>query len=729
MTSKWRERRTGLLAVLLFLSAAATSQAATITVTTLADGVAEDGKVSLREALESINGASSVNADVVPEGQPYGTDDMIDLTGVGGAILLNGELTATSSVRIVGPGADVLAINAQLQSRVFHAPVSGTHLELQQLAIGGGRVTSEDVARGGAILAPQLTLTDCVVAENLVIGPSALGGGIFAEVLTLRRSRVANNAAISNATSWTGMAMGGGVVAGTLEMVGSTIANNSLDSMDTTIEGVAFFGGGGIMLWSEAPVPSTISGSTIHNNSASVWGIGGGVAALFGSTAMTNSTFFGNTAGVGGAIYANHSTVTALHLTIAGNESPNGAAIYVDSENTTMTLAASIVATNVFPSDGLREIAVWDGQLLSNGYNFLGSEPLLREGGFGDIALWPSDQIATGFAGLTALAPNGGFPDTMAISPDSTALDAIPAEHCRLTEDQRSFVRPSGTGCDIGAYEADLAVFEGLVYYDADLDGLRDDGEVGIAGWRVDLIKVVGGQTTTVTTRADGTFVARFAVGDEFIVRQRSPSDLGWIQTGNIESQSNSCNVRLNDDMSYSVGAFYDVTYGDLNFGNVCLGGAGAKGVSFWTTKNGGKLVAADDIAMLATLNLRNAKGNAYDPGNASQLKSFLSGASTTNMAYALSAELAALKLDILNGFVDGTQMVRALGPNSANALGYASINALLAEADAELAQHGKTLVGSPFRAYQEVLKDLLAEVNQSKKVVVQPAPSCPAPF
>ena len=57
------------------------------------------------------------------------------------------------------------------------------------------------------------------------------------------------------------------------------------------------------------------------------------------------------------------------------------------------------------------------------------------------------------------LQVNGGATLTIALLADSRAIDAIPAEDCTDTggipimEDQRGETRPSGSACDIGAYE------------------------------------------------------------------------------------------------------------------------------------------------------------------------------------------------------------------------------------------------------------------------------------
>ena len=91
-------------------------------------------------------------------------------------------------------------------------------------------------------------------------------------------------------------------------------------------------------------------------------------------------------------------------------------------------------------------------------------------------------------------------------------------------------------------------------------------------------------------------------------------------------------------------------------------------------------------------------------------------------MAYFLSAQLAAMKLNVLNGKVDGARLIYAPGANSANAAGFATVNAVVTEANTELGLHGLTKSGSPFRAYQSALGDALFNANE-KSTFVQSSP------
>ncbi len=124
----------------------------------------------------------------------------------------------------------------------------------------------------------------------------------------------------------------------------------------------------------------------------------------------------------------------------------------------------------------------------------------------------------------------------------------------------------------------------------------------------------------------------------------------------------------------------------------------------------------------MVSLNLRNADGSNYDPASYSAFRTWLLNATGTNMAYMLSAQLAATSLDVAHGFVKGSALIYAPGTASANSLGFASVNAVVAEANTELGVHGLVLSGNSFRSYQERLKNALDNANNNRSFV-QPAP------
>lgn len=127
-------------------------------------------------------------------------------------------------------------------------------------------------------------------------------------------------------------------------------------------------------------------------------------------------------------------------------------------------------------------------------------------------------------------------------------------------------------------------------------------------------------------------------------------------------------------------------------------------------------------LAALIALHLRNAFGGDFDPGNYDAFRSWLLGANAVNMAYLLSAQLAAMKLNVMASFVDGHALIYASGTTSANAAGFATVNAVMNKADTELGLHGSTPSGSDRRAYQEALKNALDKVNNNMNFV-QPGP------
>jgi hypothetical protein len=96
-------------------------------------------------------------------------------------------------------------------------------------------------------------------------------------------------------------------------------------------------------------------------------------------------------------------------------------------------------------------------------------------------------------------------------------------------------------------------------------------------------------------------------------------------------------------------------------------------------------------------------------------------------MAYMLSAQLAAMQLNVEAGFVSTGALIYAPGTTSANALGYATVGAIIAEANTTLCANGSVLADNPERAHQEALKNALDNANNNL-TFVQGTP-CPFTF
>ena len=229
-------------------------------------------------------------------------------------------------------------------------------------------------------------------------------------------------------------------------------------------------------------------------------------------------------------------------------------------------------------------------------------------------------------------------------------------------------------------------------FFDANMNGVRDPGEQLLPNWQI-LISGNGVHPTPVDIGVD--------VG-AYTVTEGTPVEPGWVAT-----TPTSVNVVIEPDEIETV-----------EFGNVCFAGGGGHTIGFWSNKNGQALVDAADLQALRDLNLRNADGTAFDPATYSQLKAWLSKATATNMAYMLSAQLAAMTLNVRNGFVDPAAVISAPGTTSADANDLATVAEIMAEANGSLATYGSTPTGHAQRAHQEALKTALDNANNNLSFV-----------
>jgi hypothetical protein len=313
------------------------------------------------------------------------------------------------------------------------------------------------------------------------------------------------------------------------------------------------------------------------------------------------------------------------------------------------------------------------------------------------------------------------------VAPSSCKYDAFKAPATPCTDDTCTPPSPFG-------------VVSGLKYYDANANGQFDPGEVGISSWKIDY-----GTNAAVLTDTNGEFSLALDVGSYTFQEEQAtnntpvcvpdfPSGMicqyPWTQTGNTVDQS----VNTGGDTSsltnfvYTVGVTDSGTTTGLNFGNICVGAGGGLTIGFWSNKNGAKLIGSDDLQMLRDLNLRNADGSNFDPTTVAQFQKWILSAKATNMANMLSAQLAAMELNVLNNKVNGGSLIYAPGTQSANSGGYATVNAVMAEANTELGAHGLTKSGSPYRSYQQDLKNALDRANNNLSFVQSDPSKCVTP-
>ncbi|HET9852683.1 MAG TPA: choice-of-anchor Q domain-containing protein [Candidatus Limnocylindrales bacterium] len=399
---------------------------------------------SLRGALINANadGAAEIETVVVPSGS-------YELTVPGGDHL-SGSLNVSASVVIQGAGSGTTFIDANGLDRVLlvlgPGPTTDTTLVASGLTLRGGQPCAEpggddgNNGGGGGIYVHGIAhLTDVVVEDNATCGS---GGGIqvdrYESQLTLTRSIVRGNTALRGS---------GGILSEySLTMVDSTVSGNLADGS----------AGGGLGLAGTA----TITGSTISSNTATARGAGIVTgddttdACCAATVTITNSTISGNFtkhynsgtpqyfSGSAGGIYVGRSNFTLRHVTVTENvaaTNPNtggigiGAGIITGSTSV-LTIENSIIAGNV----GREECQLAP----TTTYTFVGS--------FGcSVAGIQDPQLAP-------LADNGGQTATHALLAGNPAVDSADPTLCRPT-DQRGVSRPSGAGCDMGAFELQVA--------------------------------------------------------------------------------------------------------------------------------------------------------------------------------------------------------------------------------------------------------------------------------
>jgi hypothetical protein len=219
------------------------------------------GTGSLRQAV--------LDANAVP-----GADAIVFAPAVHGTIsLTTGELSVTDDLSINGPGAAQVTVSGNRASRVFN--LIGSHVAVSDLTIADGLVTGRD-ALGGGILntGGQLSLSHVTVRNNLVLGQGNLvaiagGGGIanvYGATLTVAACTFTGN------QSFAPREAAGGAI---LNDAGST-----LRVFDSSFTGNAASG---------AIDPRKAQGS-----------LGGAVANLGDSTAEISSSWFEDNQALGG---------------------------------------------------------------------------------------------------------------------------------------------------------------------------------------------------------------------------------------------------------------------------------------------------------------------------------------------------------------------------------------------------------------------------------------------
>lgn len=281
----------------------------------------------------------------------------------------------------------------------------------------------------------------------------------------------------------------------------------------------------------------------------------------------------------------------------------------------------------------------------------------------------------------------------------------------------------------------------GTKYQDHNGNGVKDAGDGALGNFTFILNDngdgIVNNGEKFAVSAADGTWSIT-NVGPGAWTVTEAYAGANWVQT--------------QGETGYNGTASSGVNAIDLIFGNTDVGVENGKTIGFWSNKNGQALINSGDIAALNGYNLKTATGADAVFTTAASVKSFLLGATATNMANMLSAQLAGTILNFRHGFfgsstsiyVDGS--LSTWGSNSqgvnlatnldndgdannsdsdglVNQFGFVDINGLIAAANAELAAHSNTTSGSTFdafRKYQEALKIAFDGMNNNLAIFAQ---------
>lgn len=352
--SSFQARHSLLTLALMGAFAAPGAYAAMLTVDpSAADGVAADGKCSLREAVIQINtGANSADC-VNSSANAYGTTDTITLpagtynltvtgldeswtgtapnyTVVNLPDATKGDIDIMKSVRIVGAGADstiiqwdagVLAAN---RDRIFHVYTTAAvtvNVAIEGVTIQGGRTIEEIIDANGAPIADPMVPTVYYLRRaggGLAVGPGA--------------NVVRIDPALTGAANSAGR--GGSLKPGESDPGGATFT--------LTLSGVKVLAnqaqGDGAGIYTASPMTAT--NVVVSTNISTT---NGGGLYNEGNTSITNSTLSGNKAEGGGGVFLTGSNAVSFSgVTLSGNRAIGGGALSSRSGVTTNMVNSTI---------------------------------------------------------------------------------------------------------------------------------------------------------------------------------------------------------------------------------------------------------------------------------------------------------------------------------------------------------------------------------------------------
>jgi hypothetical protein len=266
----------------------------------------------------------------------------------------------------------------------------------------------------------------------------------------------------------------------------------------------------------------------------------------------------------------------------------------------------------------------------------------------------------------------------------------------------------------------------GTKYYDTNNNGVPNNGEPPIDGFRVVICVTSSGCTppnvsgTTTTSGGGNYFFFLPAAGSNYQICELVPPQTGhagtyWAQTGPLAGAFPINNLGSGSAQANTVKCWLGSgPVSGMYLTNVCRL-SGGKTLGFWSNKNGQAQETVADFTALTAFHLRDGAGNDKDflgtlSANKTALNAWLLGGSAVNMSYMLSVQMTATFLSTQHG-LDGTTLVDASGFGLPSSI---SINQLIANADALLAADGNAVSGDPNRTLQEQYKSAFDAINNN---------------
>ncbi len=513
------------------------------------DTTGGDGGASIDASVSGAgNGAEAAGGAVYASGTLNASKSTFSSNACTGGDAGQGTGTGGGPARASGGALFCISNNATLVDCAFNANkvVGGYNRNSRAMPYRGA-------ASGGAIcsITSTVMIASCTVRSNNLSGAPVFGGGVYqqAGTMTISGSSITGNAAaadeVSNYYNFPGPpAWGGGFYsAGEALITDSIIATNQLEGGPAIMHvgeatagpayGAGFCSVGGATLYRCTLAGNVAIGGASHGEFAMQAGDAKGAGAYFATNAaaLINCTIAGNSAqagsrgledfgsagsAFGGGLFTDRATTSLTNCTLAENETVAGrgwngvayggnAAVQTGTIQVLNTILSAGVSSNAY------------GTITDLGHNISSDT---------SCSFSAPGSVNNSNPMLLPLANNGGFTPTMALLPDSPAIDSATAV-TGVDVDQRGVTRPYGTAPDIGAYEWNATSF----YTEFSLSIVRSNGNwtLPIVGPPMMTVRVQ--VSTNLTTWSDISTNSTGAKGTFTVEAPQTPGSAAFYRT------------------------------------------------------------------------------------------------------------------------------------------------------------------------------------------------------